>query len=204
MSREEILKRRARFVSAALILATGCTREADGNKASPLPTTEAKPSVAKPPAPPTPPPVKPPANRPPLTAKVTVTGEAKRAEAAARIEKLYEAIEQTANAIPIGCDVAEPACKTRFKLFYDKVADLRDQTYALGPPRCPPKLADDIAVQDMVMAHRAWLFTWLDAIEKAGRESALAQSGDAGTTLDDLHHEAAMAHPHPCLKFACP
>ncbi len=204
MSREKILERRARFVSAALVVMTGCTREADGNKPGPLPTTESKATVPKPAPPPKPPgAVPPPPDRPPLTAKVSVTGDAKRAAAAAKIEKIHEAIKQTADAIPAGCVLTDPACHTRFKLFHEKLAELREQVYELGPPRCPPKLADDIAVEAMVDAHRQWFGVWLHEIEKAGKEAALSQA-DAGDEWEQLHHEAAAAHPHPCLKFACP
>ncbi|MGZ3420173.1 MAG: hypothetical protein ACXWUG_14985 [Polyangiales bacterium] len=199
--RDAILRRRARFVSAALVLA-GCHPKDESVKASAVPSAESK-SAQKPQPPKAPPPVKPPPDRPAMTPTVSTTGEAKRAAAAARIEKVEKAIEELAGAIPIGCDLGDPVCRGRFKVFADEIAKLREQTHALHPPGCPPKLADDIAVDRMVLDQRAWLGRWIDDIEKAGRASADAIA-DSGTAWDDLKSDAEKAYAHPCLSFACP
>ncbi|MBI2392309.1 MAG: hypothetical protein HYV09_22160 [Deltaproteobacteria bacterium] len=203
MSRDEILRRRARFVSAALMLTTGCSREPARTDAKAVPSTEAK-AVASTPEPPRPtPPVKPPADRPTFAITVSTAGEAKRAAAAASIEKIHAGIEELAGAIPIGCLLVEPTCRARFKVFATDVARLREDIYRLSPPHCPPKAADDKAVEAMLHAHRAWLGQWLDKVEDAGRAAAAAQ-GDAGSAWDELHAEAAKAYAHPCLSLVCP
>jgi hypothetical protein len=171
-------------------------------KASAVPSAESKPEK-KPEPPKAPPPVKPPPDRPALTAKVSTSGEAKRAAASARIDKVEKAIEELAGAIPVGCDLAEPGCRGRFKAFAEEVAKLREQVYALHPLGCPPKLADDIAVDRMVLDQRSWLGQWLDEVEKAGKASADAIA-DAGTTWEDLRADAAKSYAHPCLSISCP
>lgn len=200
---EDILKRRARFISAAALLAAGCSRDQATTKPSAVPSTESKPQATASAAAKPPPPVPAPANRPSLEATVSAAGQAKRADAAARIEKVHTAIEQAAGAIPAGCPLHDPICRARFKVFADDLAKLREDVYELHAPRCPPKLADDIAVEKMLSAHQTWLYQWLEAIEKAGRDAA-DQHGDAGSVWEELHSEAAKAHAHPCLKFACP
>lgn len=200
---EDILKRRARFISAAAILAAGCSRDQSTSKPVAVPSTESKPTASAPAETKPPPPVKAPADRPPLDPKVSTAGQAKRADAAARIEKVNAAVEQAAAAIPAGCPLHDPACRARFKVFHDDLAKLRDDVYDLHLVRCPPKTPDDKAVEDMLQAHQAWLYRWIDDIEKAGRAAADAHD-DAGSVWDELHKEAAAAHPHPCLKFACP
>lgn len=196
--REEILKRRAQFVSAALLLAVGCNR--DKPMASAVPDAESK-KVALEPSPKPPARVEAPPNRPPLTAKVSVTGEAKRAAAAARIEKLEKAIDELSGAVPAGCELSDPICRARFRLFHEQLAKLREQIFSLLPPGCPPKLADDIAIREMVSHQHVWLTQWLEAIEKVGRATAI---GDAGTVWDELRADASRAYAHPCLSFACP
>ncbi len=194
---EEILKRRARFVSAALLLAAGCTREKDG--AAPLPPAEAK--KPQPPEAPTKPPprVEPPADRPSLTAKVSAASATKLADATAKIEKIHATIDKLASAVPAPCVLDEPTCKTRFKAFAGELAKLDDEIYKLSPPRCPAKLPDDKAIEEMVGDHRAWLSKWKHDIENVATAAL-----DAGTAWEDMRREAAMAYPHPCLKFACP
>lgn len=200
--REAILRRRARFVGAALVLC-GCHRdEGAGTRANAVPSSESK-SVQKPEPPKAPPPVKAPPDRPPFTAKVSTAGEAKRAAAAAKIEAIERSLEEVGGAIPIGCDLGEPACRGRFKVFAERVAQLREQIYALHPIGCPPKLADDQAVERMVLDQRTWLGRWLDDIEKAGRASADGIA-DAGSAWEDLRADAAKAYAHPCLSIACP
>lgn len=194
---EEILKRRARFVSAALVLAGGCTREKEGATAVPA----AESAKAKTPDPPvTPPPkVPPPPDRPSLEAKVSAAAKTKLSDSQAQIEKIYAGTEKLAAAVPAPCALDETSCRGRFKAFADELAKLREDVYKLGPPRCPAKLPDEKAIEEMVGNHRHWLSTWLANIEKVAT-SAL----DAGTAWEDLRREAAMAYPHPCLKFACP
>lgn len=203
MSREEILRRRARFVSAALMLSTGCSREPARTEVKAVPSAEAKASAspAEPPRPP--PPVKPPPDRPSLAIKVSAAGEATRAAAAASIEKVHAAIEELAGAVPVGCMLTEPACRARFKVFAEDVARLRDDVYRLWRAHCPPKAADEKAVAAMLQDHQTWLGKWIDRIESAGAAAAAAQ-GDAGSTWDDLRADAAKAHAHPCLSIVCP
>ena len=132
-----------------------------------------------------------------------MTGEAKRALAATNIERVEKAIDELAGAIPAGCDLGDPICRARFRLFTDQLAKLREDIYRLSPKGCPPKLADDIAVGQMVSNHHVWLTQWLDAIEKVGHAAASAR-GDAGDVWNELQSEAALAYAHPCLSFACP
>jgi hypothetical protein len=141
-----------------------------------------------------------------MEAKVSTAGEAKRAAASARIDKIEKSLGELAGAIPAGCLLTDPVCRTRFKVFAEEVARLREEIYALHPPSCPPKLPDDKAIDHMVLAQRAWLGQWLDDVEKAGRASAeaLSPQGDAGSTWDDLRADAEKAYAHPCLSFACP
>jgi hypothetical protein len=196
--RDEILARRARFVSAALVLALGCK----GDKPNALAVPDAETKKATPAPEPKPPPkVAPPLNRPPVTAKVSVSGEAKRAAAAAKIEAIEKSIDELAGAIPAGCGLADTICRARFKAFADQLAKIREDIYALSPPACPPKLADDIAIQKMISQQHVWLSQWLDQVEKVGREQV---RGDAGTAWQELYADAAKAYAHPCLEFACP
>jgi hypothetical protein len=138
-----------------------------------------------------------------MTAKVSVVGEAKRAAAAAKIEEIENAVYEIAGAIPVGCDVHDPICRSRFKIFEATIAKLREDVYRLNPPHCPPKLADDQAIERMVTAQMVWLGAWIDEVENAGRESAEAVA-PVGTTWNDIHDEAIAAYAHPCLSFACP
>jgi hypothetical protein len=196
--RDEILARRAQFVSAALMLALGC--KGDKPNAMAVPDAESK-KVTPGPEPKPPPKVAPPLNRPAVTAKVSVSGEAKRAAAAAKIEAVEKSIDELAGAIPAGCDLTDAICRARFKAFADQLAKIREGTYALSPPSCPPKLADDIAIQKMISEQHVWLSRWLDQVEKVGREQI---RGDAGSAWQDLYTEATKAYAHPCLEFACP
>jgi len=199
---EDILKRRARFISAAALLAAGCSRDQATTKPTAVPSSESKPTVSVPESKP-PPPVAAPANRPSLDPKVSTAGQPKRAEAAAAIEKVNTAIEEISGAIPAGCPLHEPVCRARFKVFHDDLAKLRDDVYKLHEARCPAKLPDEIAIEKMLQDHQNWLNRWLFSIEKTARAAADVHE-DAGSVWDELHNEAAKAHPHPCLKFACP
>lgn len=194
---EEILRRRARFVSAALVLASGCTRNRDG--ASPLPDSEAVKAAPSPPMPAPPPRVPPPPDRPALSAKVSAAGEPARDAAIKQIETLHASIEKLAGSIPAACELSETSCHARFKAFAEQIAKLDDDVYALHPPRCPAKLPDDIAVEKLRSEHRSWLDQWLRAIDVAAE-----QMHDAGTAWHDLRTAARAAYPHPCLKFYCP
>lgn len=195
---EEILKRRARFVSAAILLVSGgCTRE----KTTAVATPESE-SVKQLPdaAVVTPPPrVAPPANRPPLTAKTTAAGEARRDAAIARIEKVYAEIDRLAGAIPAACVVGETSCLARFAKFADELELAEQSNRRLSPPRCPAKLADDIAIESMLAAHEGWMEGWLSSIR-----TVTGNTADAGAAWDELRADAAASHPQPCLKFACP
>ncbi len=199
---EDILKRRARFISAAALLAAGCSRDQSTTKPIAVPSTESKPVASAPESKP-PPPVKAPANRPPLDPKVSTAGQPKRAEAAAAIEKVNTAVEQIASAIPAGCALHEPACRARFKVFIEDLAKVREDVYALQVVRCPAKLPDDIAIEKMLQDHQDWLNRWIYEIDKAGRAAADAHE-DAGSVWEELRNDAEKAYPHPCLKFACP
>jgi hypothetical protein len=200
---EEILKRRARFISAAAILAAGCSRDQATTKPVAVPSSESKPTASSPAESKAPPAVKPPPDRPPLDPKVSTAALAKRADAAARIEKVNKAVEEAAGAIPAGCPLHDPACRARFKIFHDDLAKLRDDAYNLNLVRCPAKAPDDKAIEDMLQRHQDWLYRWIHDIEKAGRAAADVHE-DAGSVWDELRGEAESAHPHPCLKFACP
>jgi len=198
---DDILKRRARFISAAALLAAGCSRDRATPGPTAVPSSESKPATtanAKPP-----PPVKPPADRPSLDAKVSTAGQAKRADAAARIEKVHGAIEQVANALPAGCPLHDPVCRARFKVFVGDIERLREDVHDLLVVRCPAKAPDDVALEKLLQAHQTWLYRWLDDIDRAGRAAA-DQHEDAGSVWEELHRDAASAYPHPCLKFACP
>jgi hypothetical protein len=195
MSREEILKRRARFVSAALLIATGCTRAKEG--AAPLPDSEA---VKPMPEPPTAKPakVKPMDERPSLDAKVSAAGEAKLKSKKDEIAKHYAVVDKLASEVPAPCVLTEKSCKERFQKFADEVAQEKFDLIHLAP-RCPAKVPDDKAIEDMFERHRDWLMRWIFAINKAAGESA-----DAGAEWEKIRDDAEAAHPQPCLKFACP
>jgi hypothetical protein len=186
-------------VSAALLL-SGCHQPEPG-KAKPVPSSEHEAETKPEPKPP--PVVKAPPDRPAFTAKVSTTGEAKRAAAAAKIEAIERSLEELGGAIPVGCDLNEAACKGRFKVFAEKVTQLREQLAALGNFPCPPKSADESAIRRMILDQRTWLGHWLDEIEKTGRAQADAIA-DAGTAWEDLRADAAKAYAHPCLEFSCP
>ncbi len=196
MSREEILKRRARFVSAALLLATGCTRAKDG--ASALPDTEAVKPVPPPPSTAPPAKVRPGEPRPILDAKVSAAGEPKLKVAKDEIEKSFAAIDKLAGSVPVACELGEKSCKERFRAFADEAARIRDDLIGMHM-RCPPKAPDDKAIENLREEHRQFMLRWLIAIEKVAGETS-----DAGAEWEKLKHEAAEAHPQPCLKFACP
>lgn len=140
----------------------------------------------------TPPPaVKPPANRPTLEAKVGVDGEARRAAAAAKIDKVYASIEELANAMPAGCNGSDPGCRKRFEVFGLELAKLRAATALTEVPRCPKSSADDLAVAQMTKAQVAWLSSWIDEVEKVGRGGLV----DPGSVWDELGKAADKAHP---------
>lgn len=195
MSREAILKRRARFVSAALLIATGCTRPKDG--ATPLPDSEAHKPVPEPPVTP-PAKVKPMDERPSLAVKVSPAGEAKLKATKDEIEALFVAVDKLAGSVPAPCVLTEKSCKERFAKFADEVAKQKSELIELAP-RCPAKLPDDKAIEEMFQKHRDWLMRWIFAINKAAGESA-----DAGAEWEKIRDDAEAAHPQPCLKFACP
>ena len=193
---EEILKRRARFVSAALLVVAGCTHPKEGAVA--VPDSEATKPTPEPPVKP-PPRVEPPANRPTLDAKVTAAADAERVGTVKQIETVYKLVDKLAGAVPAACVLSEPSCHARFKAFADQIAQAREDIRDLTPAHCPAKLPDDKALEALRSAHGAWLGEWLRSIEKIAGETA-----DAGTAWEDLRVEAAKAHPHPCLKFSCP
>ena len=193
---EEILKRRARFVSAALLLAAGCTKPKDG--ATAVPDSESVKQVPEPPVTP-PPKVKAPPDRPTLDVKVTPAAEKRRDDALAAIDKVHRAVDKLAGEVPAACVLSESSCKARFEAFANRLMQLRDDAYALSPLHCPPKLADDKAIEGLLGNHGGWLSRWLSEIEKVAGETA-----DAGAAWEDIRSSAAAAHPHPCLKFHCP
>jgi hypothetical protein len=197
--KDRILSRRAQFVSAALLL-SGC-HQPEAGKANAVPSSEHK--VETKPEPKPPPVVKAPPDRPAFTAKVSTGAEAKRAAAAAKIEAIDKSLEELGGAIPTGCDLNEPACKGRFKVFAEKVTQLREQLSAMTMFPCPAKNADETAIRKMIGEQYTWLTRWLDDIEKTGRAQADAIA-DAGTAWDDLRADAAKAYAHPCLEFSCP
>jgi len=135
--------------------------------------------------------VKPPPNKPPLTAKVSTDGEAKRAGAAARLEKVQGAIEELANVIPIGCVAAEPVCRKRFEVFSLELAKLRAELARTAIPHCPKSNADDLAVEQMAGSQIAWLSRWVDDVETAGRAGLV----DPGSVWDELKTAADKSHP---------
>lgn len=197
--KDRILRRRAQFVSAALLL-SGCHQSETG-KANAVPSSEHK--VVEKPDPKPPPVVKAPPDRPAFTAEVSTAGEAKRAAASAKIEAIEKSLEELGAAIPTGCDLNEPACKGRFKVFAEKVTQIQEQLQALGNFPCPAKTPDEGAIRRMILDQRTWLTRWLDEIEKTGRAQADAIA-DAGKAWDDLRADAAKAYAHPCLEFSCP
>lgn len=192
-ARDRILERRARFVSTALVLAAGCSREQ--TPATRAPEKDVVPAVTAQPASS----VKPPKDRPPLEAKVSDGGVEHRDQAVARIEKTHAAVSKLASSVPPPCPLEHADCKAKFAAFADEWARLEDDLLSFLP-RCPAKTPDDKAVEAMLTAHRNWLGEWLKAIDEAGRIAA----GDAGTAWNELREKAIDAHPQPCLKYYCP
>lgn len=192
-ARDRILERRARFISTALVLAAGCSREQA--QATRAPEKDVQPTVSAQPASA----VKPPKDRPPLDATVSDAGVVHREEARRQIDATYTAVEKLASSVPAPCPLEHADCKAKFAAFADEWARLEDELHAFLP-RCPAKTPDDKAVEAMLTAHRNWLQEWLKAIDEAGRVAA----GDAGTAWSDLREKAIEAHPQPCLKYYCP
>ena len=85
--------------------------------------------------------------------------------------------------VPAGCELSDPICRARFKLFHEQLAKLREQIFSLLPPGCLPKLADDIAVRAMVSHQHVWLTQWLDGIEKAGRATVPGDNAQSDVLL---------------------
>ena len=197
-TRDRILERRAKFISTALVLAAGCSRE-QGNGASKLPEAESKPATSVT-AVQAAGPVKPPPDRPSVDPKVSAAGVTRRTQMVEFIEKVHAATAKLASSVPAPCAFGHEECKARFVVFTDEWARIKDELRGFYP-RCPAKLPDDVAIDKMLSEHHRWLTKWLAAIELAGRS---AIQGDSGTEWDDLLQKAADAHPQPCLKYYCP
>lgn len=203
-ARDRILERRAKFISTALVLAAGCSREQGASKVPgaevrPAPAAsapaDATPSVAAPGGP-----VRPPPGRPSLEVSVSAAGAPDKTAALARIDEVYRKVEALAGAVPAACPLGHAECKARFEKFADDLAVTRASMQRFIPP-CPAKKADDKAIEALMTAHDRWFHQWLAAIEAAGRA---AVADDAGTAWADLMRKADEAHPEPCLKYYCP
>lgn len=197
---EEVLRRRARFVATALVLA-GCTKEKPSS-VEPLPSQEGKPTTTTSATTLAPSPgVAEPPDRPALTAKVSPAAQ-KDLEARVKvIDDLYVAIKKTASALPPKCDLAEADCLAKVRAYVLLLGDHKDAIP--DAPRCPPKGADALALEKLRDDHARWFGKWLKLIDER-LDSQYASSADAGGVLAGLRMQADQAHPQPCLKYSCP
>lgn len=198
-TRDRILERRAKFISTALVLAAGCSREQtiatkvpDGEGAKPTPGAI---------APVKPGPVAPPKDKPSFEIHVTSAAAERRDLLVKHLEKLHEDVAKLAGSLPAACPMDDAECKARFQAVASEITRIQEEGIQHLFPRCPAKTADDKAIEKAIDEHAAWLRSWLAAIDKAVRG---ALQGDAGAEWDALLGSAAAAHPQPCLKYYCP
>lgn len=186
------------FAFLGFVVMISCKSEPQPPGSKPAASASAPASAAPPKvsavAPKPPPPVLPPELRPTLAIKVSPAGEPKRADTATKLEKVYAAIEEIANAEPAGCAIELPGCKKRFELFASDVARLRKTNAAAGYVVCPkgaPKTADDLAIEQMAQKQISWLSRWIDDVEAIGR------AGYAGndSAWEELKIAAEKQHP---------
>jgi len=199
---ERILRRRAQFVGAALLVA-GCT-ERRAHEVSPLPSAEQKPVSSVPP-PAAPEPVLPETPRPPRTAKVSNDAGADLASALSRIEAMFARVDAASRMIPAGCDLGDTACRARWKAVAEKLAQIEDAFWGFHGSWCPPKTSDAKAIDALIADHQVWLRTWFDRIRRTAVDTLEKHSGaDGGSVFQEMFLEEARKNPHPCLSIACP
>ncbi|MBL8717210.1 MAG: hypothetical protein JNL79_14585 [Myxococcales bacterium] len=204
MRDDEILRRRARFVSAALLVA-GCARSEGRTTIEPLGSTEKATGPSTPPSsvpasPPHAPKVAAPPDRPARTATVSATAAARRDAIVAHVDKIHRAIDELAAQIPALCKASDPACVAAWKDYFARLETTRDLNFVA--PHCPPKGADELELGRLRDVHAAWHDRWLASIDKAVAK-VLAESAD-GKVFGDLWGDARSAHARPCLSIACP
>lgn len=201
MRDEEILRRRARFVTAALLVA-GCSKNEGRSTIEPTPSSEkATPSASTAPTPTPLAKVPPPPDRPSRTATVSATAAPRRDAIVAHADKIHAAVDALAASIPAACKASDAKCVAAWKEFFGRLETARDMNFVA--PSCPPKGADEIALDELRNAHAAWHHRWLADIDKAAA-AALEKGGPDAKGLSALWDDARNAHARPCLSIACP
>lgn len=202
MRDDEILRRRARFVGAALLVA-GCSKDESRVAITPTPSAEkATTSAPSASAPPRVIKVAAPPDRPPRKATVSAAAEKQKDAELARIDKVYSAVDGLAGSIPTVCATSDPKCVAAWKDYFGRLEDARDANYLM--PSCPPKGADAIALDELQRAHAAWHGLWLQHIDEAVVATLEKAEASGHKTLLLLWGDARNAHARPCLSIACP
>lgn len=201
MRDDEILRRRARFVTAALLVA-GCSKNEGRSPIEPTPSSE-KAAIPAPSAPSPPPVAKvaPPPDRPSRTATVSTAAAPRRDAVVAHADKIHATIDALAGAVPAACKASDAACVAAWKDFFGRLETVRDMNFVA--PSCPPKGADEVAIQELRNAHAAWHHHWLAEIDKVV-SAVLKKAGTDADVLSALWDDARSAHARPCLSIACP
>lgn len=202
MRDDEVLRRRARFVTAALLVA-GCSKNEGRGTIEPTPTSENAPSASAPTPAPEPKVAKVPAppDRPSRTATVSAAAAPRRDAVVAHADKIHAAVDALAGSIPAACKASDPKCAALWKDFFGRLETARDMNSVA--PSCPPKGADEIALAELRNAHATWHHRWLADIDKAVT-AALKKGGPDADGLSALWDDARNAHAQPCLSIACP
>ncbi len=199
-TRERILLRRARFVTAALSGLTACSKVSEAPRADPstkpLPPVSASPSAQ--------PEAELPADLPPLATPSGVSEMAKEQyeRLAKQVRSVHEHLARAANAIP-SCKLDEEECKKAFRAVADHLVVAEQTIDELGP-RCPGSSKEAKAVDARVDEHLEYARERLQKIRKRVTTALDAQGTDAGSTWEEIVQASVQAHPQPCLKFACP
>jgi len=202
-TREGILLRRARFVTAALAGLAGCnpTRTSEPAKADPsarpIPSVSATASASA---------VHEddlPEGLPPLETPAGVSAAAK--EQYERLDKKVRAVHvelaKAANLLP-SCAIADEACKKTYREVADHLVTAKQEIDELGP-RCAGESKDAKAVDVRVEEHRKFAKARLEKIKNRVMASIDAQGAPAKKAWDDVFAASEDAHPQACLKFAC-
>ena len=198
-----ILRRRAFFVTSALAALGSCTREPTP-AVTPVVVPEPAPDAgveAMDAAPPSPERDSGEAELPSLEPPEGVSEAAQRyyQTLASKTKAAHEALDRIERALPKACDFGSAGCEPTWRSLADAFHDV-ERAMALYFV-CPSESEDARAFKLVEKAHLDHLKQRRERVERA----ALERAGGANTARwEELKNQAAMAHPMPCLKFACP
>ncbi len=202
MRDDEILRRRARFVSAALLVA-GCSKDEGRATITSTPSAEkATSSASSAPAPAPAAKVAPPPDRPARKATVSAAAEKQKEAVLAQIDKIHAALDALGTSVPVACATSDPKCVAAWKDYFARLEGTRDSNVVM--PACPPKGADATALDALRRAHAAWHELWLLDIDAATLAALKRATESDQKTLGLLWGDARSAHARPCLSIACP